>query len=195
MDAGKAWRDLRLCWTSLQQLRADSPELPPFSTAEQPAQPYPARQRCGAALRLGKSGIPWDTWGSAWSLIPSPGNLLLAPRSAGVTHVLSLAPGDALLPWAGSDPQQRRRGTPAGERPGDPPLPRPPAPGRWGRRWGRASDTREMGTAWAAAGRVRRGGGIWGLHVPPRIHRETGAAGSHGRDENRERPWSLQSCG
>lgn len=106
MGAGKARRDPRLCWTSLQGLRAASPELPPLPTAEQPAQPFPARQRCGAALRLGKCGIPWDTWGPAWSLIPSPGNLLLAPSSSGMIHALSLAPGDALLPWAGADPQQ-----------------------------------------------------------------------------------------
>lgn len=66
------------------------------------------------------------------------------------------------------------------------PSVRPPAPSRWGGRWGSASaqpDTGEMGTACAAAGSVHREGGIWGLRVPP------------GRDENRERPWALQPCG
>lgn len=122
---------------------AEAEDSQPLSShpSPQPPQPFPGTAApCGAALRLGKSGIPRATWGSAWSLIPSPGNLLLAPRSSGVTHVPSPAPGDALLPWAGAEPQQRRVGTPAGERPGDPPpppLPRPPGPGEVGRALGK----------------------------------------------------------
>lgn len=105
-----------------------------------------------------------------------------------MTHVRSFVPGDALLPWAGADPQQRRRGTPAGERPGDPLCrdPRPPgggegpgevllhslAPGRW---------------ALPAACAGKEESGVCAFR--------RGATGCHGRDENRERPWALQSCG
>lgn len=89
-----------------------------------------------------------------------------------MTHVPCPAPGDALLPWAGAEPQQRRRGTPAGERPGDPPVPPPPAPGRWG-----------------GAGEVRVPSLAPGTWARPE-HREGGIGGfacSHGTGENRER--------